>query len=45
MKSERQRKLDKHANMSKNKRLIKWLALSVSALVVSIPLYLKYFYR
>lgn len=42
MKSERQKKIDKHANRIMRKKRLRLMALTISAVVVSIPLYIKY---
>ena len=41
-KSSRQRKIDKHANVTKTKRKFRFLALAVTALILTIPFYFKY---
>lgn len=44
MKSERQKKIEKHANLHKDEKRRKRIALIISAGVVAIPLFLKYYF-
>lgn len=44
MKSQRQKMIEKHANMLKAQKKRKRIALTISAVVVAIPLFLKYYY-
>ncbi|MCB0697563.1 MAG: hypothetical protein KDC07_09380 [Chitinophagaceae bacterium] len=44
MKSERQRKIEKHANMLNKEKKRKRIALTLSGLIIAIPIYLKYKY-
>lgn len=44
MKSERQKKIEKHANMKKDEQRRKRIALIISAAVVAIPVFLKFYF-
>lgn len=44
MKSERQKKIEKHANLTKDEKRRKRLALIVSAGVMAIPAFLQYYF-
>lgn len=44
MKSERQKKIEKHANMINNEKRRRRIALFISAGVIAIPLFLKYYF-
>lgn len=45
MKSERQKKIEKHANMQRSQKHRKRLALIVSAFMLSIPVLIKYYFN
>lgn len=45
MKSERQRKIEKHANMLRDQKRRRRIALAVSAVTLSIPVLIKYYFN
>gem|GEM_PF-4436984 len=44
LKSERQKKIEKHANVLKREKIRRRIALTISAIVITIPIFLKYKY-
>jgi len=44
MKSKRQKKIEKHANLLTRQKKRKRIALIISFIVVAIPVYLEYYY-
>ncbi|HEY9178587.1 MAG TPA: hypothetical protein VIN07_12890 [Flavipsychrobacter sp.] len=45
MKSSRQKKIEKHANTVKRTKRTRFIVLVISSIVISVPVFLTYYYR